>query len=225
MLKKICEHTFLADKLGKDSVVVNLGANKGEFTNAVRGVFKCKIYAIEPVPELFASLKDGDGVVKIQGAITAKDEMMTLFIPEDRCATLHLLAPVPAKTIEVQGYTLRRFLSVNGIDTIDLLKVDIEGAELDLFDGFSSDDLRKISQCTVEFHDFLYEELHERVEAAKEKIVSAGFYCIPFSLNNGDVLFVRKDVISFSRYFFLRYFWKYVRGFFRKAKRMIFGVR
>ncbi len=221
MLKKICGHTFIGDKLRKDSIVVDLGANKGEFTEKISKKYRCAVYAIEPIPELFTAIKKTENVVAMQGAITGKDEIETIYVPEDRCATLLRGGP-SERAIEVQGYTIGRFLSINGIGNIDLMKVDIEGAEIDLFKALSKDDLQKIVQCTVEFHDFLYPDLKDEVEEMKKKLVSAGFYCIPFSLNNGDVLFVRRDRLSFARFIFLRFVWRYVKGIGRRIVTLLF---
>ena len=50
---------------------------------------------------------------------------------------------------------LEKFCQEREIKAIDLLKVDIEGAELELFENFSIEFLEKIRQVTIEFHDHL----------------------------------------------------------------------
>lgn len=221
MLKKICGHTFFGEKLNKSSVVVDLGANHGEFSEAIQKRIGCSVYAIEPVPELFNTLPKNSKIYNMQGVIAASSGLKKLFIPEDRCATLHLLVDVPAREIEVPGYTFHEFVAMHKIESVDLLKIDIEGEEISLLEGFQADDFAKIKQCTVEFHDFLYPQLKPKVESIKNKFISEGFYCIPFSLNNGDVLFIKKSELSSFYYVWQKYFWKYVRGFFRKIKKII----
>ncbi len=44
-------------------------------------------------------------------------------------------------------------LASTGLDVVDLLKVDVEGAELDVLEGISPDDWPKFRQMTIEVHD------------------------------------------------------------------------
>jgi hypothetical protein len=49
--------------------------------------------------------------------------------------------------------TLSRFVSDHGIERIDLLKIDAEKAELEIFRGIETVDWRRIRQVVVEVHD------------------------------------------------------------------------
>jgi hypothetical protein len=53
----------------------------------------------------------------------------------------------------------------HGIDRIDLLKIDAEGAELPVLEGIDEDDWPRIRQVTLEAHG---EELADRVRALLE---------------------------------------------------------
>ena len=91
--------------------------------------------------------------------------------------------------------------------------MDIEGAEMEILETAPAELLRRARQITVEFHDFLYPELLPRVKAIQRRLAAAGFYVINFSqFTNGDVLFVRRDLISYPQYLFLKYPVKYGRG-------------
>jgi FkbM family methyltransferase len=48
---------------------------------------------------------------------------------------------------------LSSFLSEGSIDRVDLLKIDVERAELDVLSGIDADDWRRIAQIVVEVHD------------------------------------------------------------------------
>ena len=49
--------------------------------------------------------------------------------------------------------TLSQFVSDHGIERIDLLKIDAEKAEFEIFRGIETMDWRKIRQVVVEVHD------------------------------------------------------------------------
>lgn len=57
------------------------------------------------------------------------------------------------KTVTCQMRTLSQFLRDHRIDRIDLLKVDAEKAELEIFRGIETRDWPKIQQVVVEVHD------------------------------------------------------------------------
>ncbi len=57
-------------------------------------------------------------------------------------------------TLTCRMETLSTFVSDHGIDRIDLLKIDAEKAELEIFRGIEAADWRKIRQVMVEVHDF-----------------------------------------------------------------------
>lgn len=50
--------------------------------------------------------------------------------------------------------TMSQFVRERDIEQIDLLKVDVEKAELDVLGGIEDDDWRKIRQVVIEVHDF-----------------------------------------------------------------------
>ena len=64
------------------------------------------------------------------------------------------------KTVTCQMQTLSQFVRDHRIDRIDLLKVDAEKAELEIFRGIEAQDWPKIQQVVVDVHD-----LDHRLEA------------------------------------------------------------
>jgi len=52
----------------------------------------------------------------------------------------------------VEGYDIPSLLEMTGAERIDILKVDIEGSELDLFGNHSSSWLRAIDNICIELH-------------------------------------------------------------------------
>jgi len=217
-----CNHTFITSLLGSDSYVIDLGANRGEFSQAMVKRYRCRVYACEPVPEYYDQIKESERCKKYAYGISRKNGPMSLIRPDDLCPSLyHSNETKKDTTVFATGVVYNSFLKEIKLSTIDLLKVDIEGAEIDLFNSMSVADVMAHTQITVEFHDFLFPQLNERVEQIKGKIGDSGFYQIPFSLDNSDILFVRKDALSFAGYLYLRYFMR----FYRKRERILSRIR
>ena len=60
-----------------------------------------------------------------------------------------------ARPVTCEMQTLSQFVGENGIEQIDLLKIDVEKAELDVLRGIDDQDWPKIQQVVVETHDLV----------------------------------------------------------------------
>jgi FkbM family methyltransferase len=217
----ICGHTFLP-MLDGNSLVLDLGANKGEFTHNIIDRFGCRVVALEAMSDLVASIEPHQKLLVFQEAIAGKTGSIELNRYEKRCASV--LGPMaderPVSITTVKSVSLHDLMVRESIDKIDLVKVDIEGEELAMFDAATDRDLLSCKQITVEFHDFLYPDTHDRVENAKGRLASLGFRVVQFSLNNTDVLFINPSAgISPVFLTWLKTGVKYGRGITRRLKR------
>lgn len=66
--------------------------------------------------------------------------------------------------------TISAVLRDDGLDRVDLLKVDVEGAELDVLRGVEAEDWPRIDRLAVEVHD-----VDGRLEEMRRLLTSAGF--------------------------------------------------
>ena len=191
-------HTFLPALFEANPVVLDFGMNRGRFAMAMAHDFGATVYGAEPVASLFAALPSHPRIKPHAVAVGGLDDRVTLFHHDgsDASLTADLHARPSASNEAVDVWSLRTFIERAAMDRADLLKVDIEGAECDLIDAASDMDLLRFGQIAVEFHDFLLPKLGLRVEATKVRLEHAGFRRINFSLNNGDVLFIRSDLIG-----------------------------
>ena len=196
-------HTFIADFVSPGGVVLDLGAHLGEFLEEIHRRLGCICHALEPAPDLFARIPESPGIRKSRLAVDAAEGPVTLYLarnPEghsllvDHHGSAQGVAVVPATT-------LGAFLHAQRLDRIELLKVDIEGAEIAMFRSLEPEVLSRIKQMTVEFHDFLPSlALEGPVEEVTRDLVARGFACFPFSWRDrADVLFVNKALCPVSR--------------------------
>jgi hypothetical protein len=105
------------------------------------------------------------------------------------------------------------------------MKVDIEGAEIELFGTMSDDLLHRIDQITVEFHDFVPEfNLSAKVRATLERLIGLGWVPIVFSRrDHSDVLLINRKKLSLSsiQLFYFSYLARYVEGMLRIIQRAV----
>ncbi len=213
---RVCEHTFLTSPLGAHSMVVDLGANLGEFTRHVVGRFGCRVLAVEPAPELWPKLPRCASVDVLAVAIAGHNGVLSLKVHATRCpSALHAIdAGGLIGAHQVESVSFGELLRRADVERIDLAKVDIEGAEIAMFDGASDEELLRVAQFTVEFHDFLFPELRSDVARVKARLRKLGFACINFSLDNTDVLFINRRLLRVGAlsYTWLKSVTKYGRG-------------
>ena len=101
-------------------------------------------------------------------------------------------------TVTVAGITLENFIKQQQIGVIDFLKVDVEGAEIEIFDSLKDETLLSMKQIAVEFHDFCKGlDIKDSIIKLKKRFKKLGFLRISFK-NNYDVLFLNKHKIKFS---------------------------
>jgi FkbM family methyltransferase len=219
-LASVCRHTFLPI-LDRNSTVVDLGANEGAFSHEVIKRFGCAVFAAEPIKAVSARIAEHPRLRLLNCGVGKETGAATINVFGDRCASL--LPPLPNEVAtgeKIDVVTFSRFLALTGLVEIDLLKLDIEGAELDVLDSMDAETLRRIRQITVEFHDFIYPGLARRVDTVKWRLRRAGFRDIRFSLDNSDVLFINRNLcVSDLNLILLRTIVKYTRGISRRFAR------
>ncbi len=194
---EIEQHYLVSTRLGPDSVVVDLGANRGRFTRQVQELFNCRVVAIEPEESNFAAILPGKKIVKVRAAVSGHCGTISLNVSDE--STAHSIIATDDTTSKhrnqhVPLYDYNALVRAAGLDRIDLLKVDIEGCEWDFFDAMSDAQLRAIGQITVEFHDFLpaFRETN-RTWPVYQRLARLGFRCIEDPLYRSyNVLFVNK---------------------------------
>ena len=199
----LVHHSISPDLLTADSVVLDLGANYGAFANAMASRFQCEVYAVEASPRVFAQMPTGDFVKKFNFAICGRSGTVALNISSNHEVTSlkRLDNWEYIDTIRVEGLSLDEFLKTESIPQIDLLKVDIEGAEIEVFNSCSDAFLRSIDQITVEFHEWLGGSSKTEVTDIVSRLQTLGFFVFKLSRANfSDVLFVHRRHMSFIDY-------------------------
>lgn len=202
-ITSLVHHSICPDLLTAGSVVLDLGANYGAFANATASRFRCDVYAVEASPLVFAKMPAGDLVKKFNFAICGRSGAATLNISSNHEVTSlkRLDNWEYIDTVKVEGLSLDEFLKTASIPQIDLLKVDIEGAEIEVFNSCSDAFLRSIDQITVEFHEWVGGSSKTEVKDVVSRLQALGFFVFKLSRGNfSDVLFVHRRHMSLIDY-------------------------
>lgn len=138
-------------------VIVDLGANTGLSASYFKMTFPdAVLYAVEPDPGNFELLqshaKQFDNVICLHHAIWSKNEMLTLYNPDTGGYSMNTIA-IGNRSGEVEALTMDTLLARNGVNKVDILKMDIEGAELELFKNSDTSWLAKVGMLIIETHD------------------------------------------------------------------------
>jgi FkbM family methyltransferase len=193
-------HTFYTSPLGADSVIVDLGANHGVFARRMSELVGGRYYLVEANPELQQLLKSETTFPVLFCAVAAHDGPIQFNLSKNDEGSSILTLPesseyncVLERSLEVPGKELRSILAEFQLARVDLLKVDIEGAEIGMLGTADPTVLENIGQITVEFHGepvFGF-GLQSEVERVMARLEGLGFVALDFSFpRRTDVLFV-----------------------------------
>lgn len=138
--------------LKRDSVFLDVGANHGEFTlYAAKRTPAGRVLSFEPVPETFKHLEDNvrlngfTNVTLCRCALGDHPGDVTIYAPLDSgfdCnSSLFPPAGHPAEARTVAMETLDQVIGRLGIGKVDVMKIDVEGAEVAVLRG-AQDTLR-----------------------------------------------------------------------------------
>ena len=191
--------------------------------------FGCICHAVEALPSLFDRIAGNPLLHKYNFAMAGRDGPVELHVSGNLEGNMINARPAGGSdgSVTVDGITLETFMKKAGIKEIDLLKMDVEGAEIGIFESISDATLSGISQITVEFHDFLPGVVSmQQVERIKERLLGLGFYVIKFSRTlNTDILFINRNLGNISRveYWYIKYVVKYLLGVSRILQRFLPG--
>ncbi len=154
------EYGTLTD-VPRGSLIIDLGGNIGTFSIfALSRVPESRVYVYEPNPDSFDSLmksieRNGfaSRTVAVNKAVAGTEDMRTLYVTKSLNATDTLYDHRPgSRGIEVPCTTLAGIFRDNAIEVCDLLKVDVEGAEYEIFLNTPDDVLARIKKIVMEWH-------------------------------------------------------------------------
>ncbi len=163
-------HAYDVDfPIERNAMIVDVGANQGFFSlyAASKGA---TVHSFEPEPRNFAMLERNIAANDLQGrvhawnlAIGRRDGSCELYVPEDDVelgsvmvtgdqGLSRLMFQGRARRVRVPCLTLARALALASVATVDTLKLDCEGAELDILASAPAGLFAAIRHIVMESH-------------------------------------------------------------------------
>ena len=147
----------------ENGTVIDLGAHVGSFTLYSLSRGAGKVIAVEPFEKNANNMKKTfskyNNIIVENAAIYKEDGTHDFFVGElsgwsslgiedhDRYLSDKRFVKETVKTV-----TLKSLLEKYGIEKIDVLKMDVEGSEYDIFETITSDMLKNIDNILLEYH-------------------------------------------------------------------------
>lgn len=184
-LERISGHTLFPRLLTDQWVLLDLGAHRAAFT---RGLIESQGpighgICVEANPVLVADLQSDlpENATVIPAAIVGDEspDPIELYISNNPEAS-SMFAQVSDSygtqgRVNVDCLTLGQLLDQIDRPAIDIVKMDIEGAENEVLLKTSPEKLLRIAQLCVEFHDIFSPEMGPAVRRARSRLKSLGF--------------------------------------------------
>ena len=183
----------------KNDIVLDIGANFGFFAlHAIESGAKT-VYCVEPFPTAYENIKNISKklpIVPINKAVSSKIDNVTMSLNTEGSASnclseYNTIFNNNGDHIVVEPIHINNLIESIG-SNIDLIKIDCEGSELDLFETISSENLNKINKMVIETHsDYINNFI-------KEKLLNNNFEVKSkkgmFGDGSENILFVKKII-------------------------------
>lgn len=166
--------------------IIDLGANIGLSSVFFRLKYPgATIVAVEPQLENYKLLQknvaDDKNIFTVQAAVWSHETELDIYDPGIGEWGFQVVENPKVSGGKVKGITLDRIMAMYGIREIDVLKVDIEGAEYQLFKEGNQTWLQNVKILAIELHENSVEVLRQ--------IVSYDFHMY---INGETLVFVNK---------------------------------
>jgi len=152
--------------------IIDAGANVGYMTLLFADRFpSARIFALEPEPGNFELLKantaSNPNILPIHGALWSKKTFLKVTNPGAEEWAFQM-KEVGSSEGGIQAFTIQDLLERSKSPSIDILKMDIEGAEKEVFSG-NVDWLARVDRMVVEIHTRISPDCEAPFRAAVEK--------------------------------------------------------
>lgn len=169
--------------LPKNPTIVDIGGYIGDFSLfAAKYLSARRVVVYEPTLENFKVLQKNikinnlhDRIIAVNKAVTNTNNEVSLNVQIKESEEVHVSAYFHSQEESriVPSVTMARLMEDHRLETIDLLKVDCEGCEFDIFLGMEAESYSKIQNIVFEFHRI--DDYSEKLSLILNKLRSNGY--------------------------------------------------
>lgn len=187
-------------KIDDKSIIYSIGIGEDvSFDLGLIREFNCSVYGFDPTPKSIIwvgaqnlppnfhfhsyGISTIDGIEKfylpanpnyVSGSIVTNNNINT------------------TNSINVPMRRIKTIMQDLGHKKIDILKMDIEGAEYDVIEDILSSEIA-IDQMVIEFHHRMLENGVQRTRKIIELLRKSGYYLFAYSFSKEELSFIKKD--------------------------------
>lgn len=194
--------SYMPEGLNRDSIVYSLGVgDEIDFDLSIIDQFEVQVFGFDPTPNSVDMLDSSklprryhfypwavtatDGSLKFYPRLRkdgSKSDIMFTMIPEEETKN---------DAIDVPAYSLATITEKLGHDRIDVLKMDIEGAEYQVLDGLLSSPILP-TQLLVEFHHRFVDDGLNKTYDIIHSLREIGYRIFAISEIGREISFLRR---------------------------------
>jgi FkbM family methyltransferase len=182
--------------LSDTAIIINVGAHIGTFDIYCKCVYpKSLLYSFEPNPENFKILKKNivanhiKEIFLIKNALSDSTGICKLYFQKMNPNEGNIF--IGNNYVEIRKTNLDTFSKKYKIRTIDLLKLDCEGAEFDILNNIPNNLL--IKNMAIEYHSFRHKQPLKRIQKILGKNYELVYHKNNLDLKSGIAFFKKVD--------------------------------
>lgn len=147
--------------LTEDSIVFDVGGHTGNWAEQIYNKYNCTIYVFEPVKEFFDTIiKRFAGNNKVKAfhiGLGDKTYTTDINLTADLVGTsVHRETGITGKVESINVVDIIEFIEEHKIESVDLLKLNIEGGEFPLLEHLiKTNKLNLFNNLKIQFHNFM----------------------------------------------------------------------
>lgn len=193
---------ILKDSLSQESVVVDLGLGEDiSFSESLIDTYGCRVYGFDPTPRSIAYVNQRKNKLFFlyEYGVAAESGEAIFYLPnnaEHISGSLQSSFHLGENAISVRLIGTGELLEKIGVKSIDLLKMDVEGAEYGIINSKGFPELVKgTKQVLIEFHHRWPGIGKSKTIEAVKKMNQMGYGLAWVSETNQEALFIRNHSV------------------------------
>lgn len=178
---------FDDSNFNENSVIVDIGSHRGQFIDFFKN-YNCYIYSYEPVKTFYDDIKSKENEkIKIFNFAVWKEDNEDIEIFEyGISSSLYKQSGRNFHNRRLKSKNIVKTISINTIldsmEKVNLLKINVEGSELEIMKAISIENIKKCDQICIQTHRFLKDRFDNKkvtddkeIQSFVKKIKKCGF--------------------------------------------------